>query len=182
MEPQSLEHSGRCEDWIRRDEGYLPRRFSRTVVMLHPGATATGNREVPFAAPNPNNVRCDEEVELAFDAALLDVFPESTPCRYALYGGFARYPERRRLEELGLLRISGRLDYFVGKGPLGSHVFAATDELFGGFLPLAFLWAEDESWFVASPPDLDFTAVGCTDQLATRLLDDDALHAFEWSG
>lgn len=162
------------------DEGFLPVRFARTVVVLHPGAEPTGQSDVPFAAPNPNNEVLTEAEQQAFDTAMLELLPASTPCKFALYGGFSSFREGKELERLGMKRIEGRLNFFVGEGELSKHLFRATDEAFGGFLPLSYLWAEDGSWFLASPPDLDFTAVGCGDEIAERLLSDLTPNSLDW--
>ena len=163
------------ERWIQSDKAFLPQKFPRVIVLLHPGAVETGRSDLPFAAPNPNNQRLSEAEIAALDAAILDSLSITTPCKFALYGGYTKGPERQRLEKIGLTPIDGRLRYLVGAGELRKCLFRATEEEFGPFMELSYLWAQDESWFVASPPDVDFTAIGCSNTLADRLLADEIL-------
>lgn len=179
MENNSPTPEERFSHWILLDEGFLPQRFPRTVVLVHPEAASTGRSSMPFLAPNVDHEGLSDEQMQAFDQAMLEVLDPALRCGFALYGGYSGPQEQRKLESIGMSAIEGRLRYFIGAGNLRDHLFIPSEDSFGAFLQLTHLWAQDWSWFVASPPDLDFTAVGCDDRIARRLLSDPVLDAVE---
>ena len=76
--------------------------------------------------------------------------------------------------------LPGRLSYLIGAGELENSLFRPFEDSFGPFVELSYLWAQEGAWFVASPPDLDFTAIGCGNSLAERLLAAETLDAREY--
>lgn len=162
-------------EWIGVDEGFLPSPYPRSIALLHPGTLETDNPSLPFAGPNAADANLSSEQAEALDRALLDTFGPEIPCTFGRYGGYLDDSHRSELEEIGLTCVKGRLVYYLGAGQLSTCSFVDAELDASGFFTQSFLWADDQSWFVSSEPDLAFTIVGCDDKLANRLLKETVL-------
>lgn len=166
-------------NWTLADEGFLPSSYSRSIVLLHPGTMETNDPSMPFSGPDAADADMSDAQAKVLDQVLVETLDPETPCTFGRYGGYLDNSHRSELAERGLVRISNRLTYYLGSGPLSACSFTDAAKDAGGFLTQSFLWADDQSWFVSSEPDLAFTVVGCDDKLANRLLGESLLNPRE---
>ena len=165
--------------WVLSDGGSLPRRFSRMVLVPHEGAEATGDPDMPFRAPNANNAGLSESQQRLLQDILLESLDTESPCGYALYAGYNVPGVRKHLKEAGLGYFRGRLAYFAGESKLVNCLFESVEETYGCFHQLSYLWDLEGKWCFSMPPDLDFTTVGCSSEIADRMLATPDLRATE---
>lgn len=165
--------------WLVRDRDFLPRKFPRAVAILHPGTVEVPDGEIPFLAPNPHDDDLDDDQAGALDGILLEFSDPTERCTVALYGGFMDERQSEGLIGAGLSRLEGRLVYFLGSAKLSQSLVLPLRETIDLILPVSCIWPETRDWFVASLPDLAFTVVGCSNQIADRLLEEPLLNTSE---
>lgn len=179
--------------WVRGAQSWIARatmeRFGRLyparVAILHPGTHPVDDRDLPFSAGNPNDERMsDQQVSLLSQLLLATPGGPQTPVAAALYAGFLREDELPR-ERDGSQWEPAWMDVYylrfaVVQGTLGELIPESTLERWGPLIELSYLWAEDGSWGLTSPPDLAFSQLGGSEELIVRALATPGLNAAPW--
>ncbi|CAN7431490.1 hypothetical protein LJR045_002791 [Microbacterium sp. LjRoot45] len=185
------------EQWIEQERLTPPVEAARRVVILHPGARWAPGRVrlgLPPYENGPDDARASEEQRLLLEQCLHDTLGPRARCSIALYAGFLSESDDGRsdgFDEPSGTWHRGRLNYVLFSGELHECAYAGVDRRWGSgrtFLPgapfpiveLSYLWTDDRSVFVASPPDTGATIVHGPDTLLDRLISLPELRAQEW--
>ncbi|RII42644.1 hypothetical protein DWB68_05720 [Galactobacter valiniphilus] len=178
--------------WVRNAASWLERattdRFGRLyparVAILPPGTQQVDDPELPFSAGNPNDERMSDEQVALLSRLLLSVGGAGQAVTAALYAGFLRADELPR-ERDGSQWDPAWMDVYslrfaVVQGALGELIPASSLERWGPWIELSYLWADDGSWGLTSPPDLAFSQLGGSEELIASALATPGLHAVPW--
>ena len=185
------------QQWIENDEPLPPLGPARQMVFLHPGTRWVSKRgslsRLPYVN-GPDDERSSTDQQLTLEEALQSFVDPHTKCSFALYAGFLREMDRGLSdgfdEPAGTWHF-GRLNYVLFSGELHESGYSGVDARWGSGRPfvagapfpmveLSYLWTEDHTVFVASPPDTAATFVRGPDALIRRLLEAPGLDAREW--
>lgn len=175
--------------WLRRSElssgdAFLPRRYPREIALLHPGTRPIPGGNPPFQASNANDAPLSQVQTQSLENLLLEMFPPTFTCCFALYGGYTDIDNPSGPRGFGhpsAHLVNERLPYFLLAGSLRDALFSSVEENWPGppTLELSYLWPTDRSWFLASEPDLAFSVIGCDAYFGERLLATHILSAHE---
>ncbi|RZI95067.1 MAG: hypothetical protein EOO67_03355 [Microbacterium sp.] len=186
------------QQWIERDEIVPPSTGARQVVILHPGTRWVPDHQLPTALPyanDPDDARLSARQQLILEEALHTVLDPRTVCHFALYAGFLNESDHGRSDgfnEPAATWHSGRLNYVLFSGELRDSGFVGVEQRWGSgrtyiagapfpIVELSYLWTDDHTVMVASPPDTAATFVLGPGALAELILNDSELDAREWS-
>ena len=186
------------EQWIEGDEVVPSSTGARQVLILHPGTRWVPDHRSPSGLPyenGPDDERLTSRQQASLDGALQAVLDPRTVCHFAIYAGFLDVSDHGRSdgfdESAGTWHF-GMLNYVLFSGELRESGFAGVDQRWGSgrafvagapfpSVELSYLWTDDHSTIVASPPDTAATVVLGPDALVDLLLNDPELNAREWS-
>lgn len=172
-------------DWMLADRHFLPRDYPNKVALLHPGTVPVNNIELPFQG-DPADPRLSNEQANALDAHLLEQFGADTDCCFAIYAGYFTSEDwgvSQGFNEPEGVWVFGRLSYILFSGQLDESTFQAVNFRWEdtSFVELSYLWPKDQSWFLASAPDVAFTLLGANNtEFSNRMFSDPLLRAHQW--
>ncbi len=186
------------QQWIEGDEVVPPSTDARQVLILHPGTRWVPEHRSPSALPyenDPDDARLSARQQLILERALQAVLGPQTVCNFAIYAGFINERDHglsEGFDEPAGTWHFGMLNYVLFSGELRESGFAGVDQRWGSgrayvagapfpTVELSYLWTDDHSVIVASPPDTAATFVLGSDELVELLLNDPELDAREWS-
>jgi len=194
ISPRELEW---FERWIEQDHLVRSADAARRVVILHPGtrwrARGASRAELPYEN-GPDDARASDEQQRLLEECLYETVGPRARCSFALYAGFLTEGDDGRsdgFDEPSGTWHRGRLNYVLFSGELHESAYSGVDQRWGSGRPfvvgatipmvdLSYLWTEDRSVLVASPPDTAGTIVVGPDTLLDRLISLPELHAREW--
>jgi hypothetical protein len=144
---------------------------------------------------SPDDARLSPQQQRILEEVLEEVLDPRTRCSFAVYAGFLGEEERGRsdgFDEPSGTWHFGRLNFVLFSGELRESGFTGVDQRWGSGRPyvagapfpvveLSYLWTDDRSVLVASPPDTAATFVLGPDALVEGLLRAPELHAREWN-
>ena len=185
------------ERWVEQDHPVRYAEAARRVVILHPGTRWRARQASPGELPyenGPDDARASDEQRRLLEACLHDAIGPHARCSFALYAGFLTESDDGRsdgFDEPSGTWYRGRLNYVLFSGELHESAYAGVDLRWGSGRPfvagapipmveLSYLWSDDHSVLVASPPDTAGTIVLGPDTLLDRLISLPELHAREW--
>lgn len=183
--------------WIEKDPSPPNLGFDREVLVMHPGTQWIPDRRASSARPylhSSDDARASHQQQLIIEEALTAVVDPQARWCFALYAGFLNETDHGRSDGFHEPAASwwfGQLNFVLFAGDLADGAYSGVDQRWGSGLPyavgaprpiveLSYLWTEDHSVLVASPPNTAVTFVQGPDALVSRLLATSELDAHQW--